>query len=81
MIRLSFISAHHTPLVSDAILSLRVLVSEVIPQPQSIPFHRGDIDVFRVEGIPLHTHVRVDSTRNLFVEFVSTWMLNLRLRA
>ena len=42
---------------------------EVIPQPLSIPFRRDDIDVFRVEGIPLYTHVRDDSTRNLFVEF------------
>ena len=72
MIILSFISAHHTPLVSDATFSLRVLVIEVIPQPLSILFRRDDIDVFRVEGIPLYTHVRADSTRNLFVEFAFT---------
>ena len=57
VIRLSFISAHHIPLVSDATLSLRVLVVEVIPHPLSIPFRRDDIDVFRIEGIPLYTHV------------------------
>ena len=55
--------------MSDANYFWDVLMIVVIPQSSSNPFRRDDIAVFGVEGIPPCTHVRDDSTRNLFVEF------------
>ena len=69
VIRLSFISALGTPLVSDANFLWSVLVTLVIPWLSGSSLSWDDIAVFRVEGIPLGMHVN-DSTRNpFFVEF------------